>query len=554
MVVVFDVGLLQFVGVPAFVIASCAVVAATVTAGGMGVLRLVGVDLPDRRAHLLCGLALGLVSFALLCFATMHRVLLGGEPRLAALVALLPPAALGLWELRRRLVEGRLSPAAPSGASLALVAGALLVALLTAYGHGNSAEGVLLDRVGLAGALEELPTWGFHTDRVVHIEQLVPLTAEEGFPPSRVNHRAVHVVLMATAALAGDVTPSTALGALKAFAPLLHLALAMGLALVGQHRFGLSRRLATLVALSGLAFSPLKLPLVAPSPTYRGFFSASGTFYHSDTQLWATAIVGAALLLLLTALDRRTPDRTFRRTFLVGCVLLGGSFFFKPSMFTVVVPALALTAALTGRPSVGTWARGMVVLAAVAVAYVGYVALTPGSSPVDGIVAGQVDAGSEDQLGIAWAWFDGYVPRVRDRFPPFISSSPVLVLGAMTLLSFAAFWVAWVAAGARLLRELQERAGGVRAVLGAHAPQVLALATFVLGIGSAVALSTADGKGINFRWAAAAAYPLALPLFAGWITRVQVPWLRRASWAVYLVQTAQGVGYLLYFSYRSSLV
>ena len=133
------------------------------------------------------------------------------------------------------------------------------------------------------------------------------------------------------------------------------------------------------------------------------------------------------------------------------------------------------------------------------------------------------------------------VPRTTDTHRWRWVGSAIIVVLNVVLLTFVG--VPWTS---------QEATAAV--MLGAAPQRASAVAVFGVGIGSAVALSTADGKGINYRWAAAAVYPLSLPLFVTWITRIESRSLRLASWMVYALQTAQGIGYLGYFAYRSSLV
>ena len=97
--------------------------------------------------------------------------------------------------------------------------------------------------------------------------------------------------------------------------------------------FGLSRPLSWLAQLGFAVFAPLNWPpLRTDVSSYLGLVASSGTLYHNITQLYSLAMGLLGVLLVGTAVKRRETDWAF----VVGCVSGAGSFFFKPSFYTIL--------------------------------------------------------------------------------------------------------------------------------------------------------------------------------------------------------------------------
>ncbi|WP_417486836.1 hypothetical protein [Maricaulis sp.] len=540
--------LLLWVGVSAAMLAGSLLVQAVWTFGAAQLLVPVRRYIPDPVQFHVLAYAAGLALTGIGGLAFMHRALLGETPVLAALATMTPLAGLAIWRLARwhKAVTGFEPIRWPRVA--ALLAASCIVAAMTAYGFANNDENIRINSTEWLERSDIVPEWAYQSDRLAHYTRNTQTLFEEGLPPRRVNHRAFHSVIMVTTVLTGPMSAAAAFSAAKILAIFVYFTLSYSLFGIAGRVFGMGVRTATLIGASTLIFSPLKLPLFALTPTYRGFLSASGTMYHSDTQLFSMAVAAAGLFATLIAFREK------RSTLTLGALLIGASFFFKPPSYMALAPAILGAILFQYREFDRDRLLGAISVLAIPWIWFTYLSLTAGSSPMDNLVPVAGTDAATSNLTLQFHPFQGYQRWLTDRFPDWVYAIPGGQYAGMVGLSCAAFWVAWARAAEHPLIAIRSGAPALRDHLAANAHIYLMVGAFVFAILIAIMLAGPPGSmDINWKWPAAASFVLCLPVFAAAIAAIPNTVVRHVSWGLYAAQCLQGLGYLAYFFWTSRL-
>lgn len=518
------------------------------TLGGSALINRFRVRVGDPVLFYLISYCIGLMILYFSGFVWLHRGLLGNRRELAVLAAFAPLCLLALIGIKQAVADrNTLSPIRTWPVAILLCV-SFFVAALGTYGFENNPKNSRINKPEWRQTENMVPSWSWQSDRKFHYERVVVSTYEEGFPPERVNHRGFHVSVMSVTMLTGDMTRPRYMQTYKTMAWVFFFMLSYALYATGRKLLDLGDRLSVFVAASALVFSPLKLPLLAFSPTYRGFFSASGTLYHSDTQYTSMACSAVGIYLVLSSLKEKTL------TFFLGCALIAGAFFLKPSNFIVLAPACYLFALICWRDFNKDRFWGLAVLLGAPILWFGYIHYSGSSSSMDSVIGRKtLSEPRAVEMGLKIQFFAGYLPRLQNRFPGWITGTPVLIIFTMTAMSFAAFWVGAFRALKQVIIETKLHPKRIIAHMHTHAHIYFCLAFFFAALLLSITLSEHKYRNINWKWAAAASYVLCLPVFAKGITLVKSTVLRRISWGLYGFQLMQGMGYLAYLFWYSRL-
>jgi len=552
-VLLANILLLSWIGVSLVTVVGAFSVQAIMALGGSALIHTYRERISDPVLFYLSGYCLGLIILYMSGFVWMHRGLLGTTPKWAALVSFAPLCVLAVVGLRQGIMsKSQMSPLRAIPLAIILTVSFFVTALAT-YGFDNNARRVKINQPEWRQNENMVPIWSWQGDRDAHYLKIVTSTVKDGFPPERVNHRGFHVSTIFVTLLTGEMSRPRFMHTYKSMAWLYFFMLAYGLYAIGRKLLDLGDRLSVFVASSALLFSPLKLPLFELSPTYRGFYSASGTLYHSDTQYTSTAISVMGLYLVLNAL------KTKSRTFFLGCAIIAGAFFLKPSNFMVLAPACYLFALICWKD----WSRdrlaGLAILMAIPILWLSYLYFTGSTSSFDGVLGrdAQGNRGAVTgmpNMAIKIQFFAGYLPKLQGRFPDWMAQSNALMVLSMIFLSFAAFWAGGFTALKKTFDDTKIRPARVIQHMHTYAHIYFFFAFFTAAILLSSTLGEYRSKNINWKWSAAASYVLCIPLFAKGITLVKSPVLRRISWGLYGFQLMQGMGYLAYLFWYSKLI
>lgn len=413
---------------------------------------------------------------------------------------------------------------------------ALLVAITTHFGYHNNTEGLELNEALTSEHSSIIPNWGVDYDFDPHIRDRTLAIYEQGLPPpppEKFAHRGVQLLLLNYNLTFGSYDLEKIVHFMKAISLLSFFCITYMTFNISHYIFNLSKRVSCIVSISALVFSPLKYPLFQLSPTYRGFFSASGTFYHNITQLTQYSVAICGVYLLLQAVKYQ------RRTFALGCFLLSASFFLKPSMFTVFAPATLLLIPFYQEPFKKDRLIGYFLLLSVPILWKTYAWLFSVVTP---------------PLNPTYEFFEGYRMTLAGRFPEFIYQNNLLLVILVFALSFAAFLPALGYALVNFSRKIwaSSNSGEMYRYLQANLHYLLLIIAFLLAHVSSMTLS-GSGYQINFKWSAAAMYVISLPVFVAAIVQMENHYWRRYSWAIYALHIYTGVAYLFHYSFNSSL-
>lgn len=493
---------------------------------------------PDRVSFLLGGFLLGLVVAGAVLFVLLHREVylrLGlssviGATRVGAAILSIP-AGIGAWLVVR---GGRWDvswTATPLALPLTLAA-ALGIGAATCYGAFG-------ERVAeLSGVRASVTAdWGNPLDKDVHVIEGPAVIASTGFPletdavPGASGVFGFETLLVGLAALGGEGLEVGAIQGMR------WLAFAVWAALLYLF-FSLSRRLfeltagqALLVAVAAVLFGPIPpAPFQLRFSAFTGFLWSSGAMYHNLPQLLSVAIGGAGVFLVLSGLERE------RGAFLAGAVLVSGSFFFKPSLYTAAGPAILLWVPLLGRRLERARVLGLFVLLLPIAVWIVYPHLFEG--PV-----------AAKSLNPAIAPFEVLFHHER-VFPPLIAGHPVSRALAILVFSLALPLFVLVAHARSVGARLFAGSGSARlARLREHLPHLVLATLLLLGLASALLCVERNSRrwDENFLWAAAAGIQLALPLLVAGVSRVRPPSWRSVGLALLALHLWGGVQHLVLF-------
>ena len=544
-VLAFDIAVLRWVGLSwADQLTFLAALGAWSLTGHL-ILSRWGRLLPDRLTAYAASAALGMTVHAGLCFVLFHtavwrRTGLPGSRAAAwtAFAILLVTAFAGAirgW----RVPDSRPWIGSPSSAAQ-MLALASIVALFSAFGVANNEarfdfsedRHVSVKKLVESGrspfATRVVPEWGTRQDRWNHTMDGPLRVTELGFPRAFAQgfqHHGVESLLAGLSLLRGPFSLERSVAFSKPLSLLWLFLLAYWIFLIGRATVGLSNGLAVVAAAGVLFYAALNLfVLWGPVTSYR-IAPLSGTLYHNVTQQASLAVGLAGLYLALLALRDRGP------TFPIGCLLIAGSSFFKPSLFTLAAPALAVAVALQG-PS--AWRRdvlvGFGVLATTVVLWFAYPRL---------LHVPMLSAPVKPEL---LAWHRVHAPA-RIAWP--VRNFPDLAVSVLVL-SYAGFLLP------ALGLALPWRTVGPRVRAALRQPEVVALTVlFILGLVVGLCLVEDNFRRAhgNLMWAYAVGHFTVFPFLVLGLSRIKETILRRIGWTVYGAHLVSGAWNLLIMAY-----
>lgn len=526
---------LRFLRVPLGLQAAALFTGAWATAAGWAFLHRLTAGVEDLSARLALWFLTGMIALTGVSFVLFHQPVarslgldgLGAATRLSLTVvglAAIPLAGAGRATRPAPAARGR-------NGGLALAVLALGMSAATIYGVANRPADPFPEEIleavdeghPLAGST--LPEWGERGDFQYHLVKLPWQIAQDGLPLHPVEHAALQVwALSASTAFDGYEAPDAVQAAKVLSVPIWFSVLALG-QFIARRVLGLGR-LGSWATVLGIAlFAPINYPWFGTAhSSYLAFITAAGAMYHNAPQLYTVALGMGALALLGAGQTGRVP---FGPAFVTAASLTAASFWFKPSLFVVMGPALLAAGLIARRGGKRALGLGAAILF-LPILFWGLYPRLLGAPTLP--LEWRVDP---------WAF---YFTRTAHRFPAWLSSNGVYLAAAILLLSFGA-WViplaAWLGRCAGALR--RQAAAAWRAVR--ESPMaVTTLVAGLLGLAMALLLIEKGGRAAhgNFTWSLSAAYVLALPL----LVRLAADLRHRAArWVVavlFLIHLAAG--------------
>lgn len=481
--------------------------AAWATAVGAGLTRRPAAGIGDVGARLALYYLAGMAAITGVSYFLFHiriaRALGLGDPasatRLSLTVVGLVALVVGL--LRRPDRSARAGGWGRSSAGLLVLA--LLLSAATVYGVANSTSAArspgVLNQLDLDHPLARsgLRDWGVTGDFHYHLIKRPARIERLGLPLQRIEHQGLQVWLLSSSLGFDGFDVADPVQAAKVLAVPMWFAVLILAHFTGRRVLGLS----PCFALAGVAavalFAPLDFILLGDeAASYRRVINAAGEMYHNMPQLYSVAM-GMAAAALIGVSQQKT--RRAGGPFLVAAALVAASFWFKPSLYVVMGPAMVFAAVLVGRECRRPCVGAVAVLSLPVLWWVTYPRLV-------GVPTVEVSA-SVDPV----AFFRIYA---TNRFPAWVSSGAWRLAAVVLVLSFAAWAIpvaGWLRRSASAVR-LRGRAALAEARTAAL--PVTVAAALMLGVAIEALLVEQGDRAThgNFTWSASAACVIALPL------------------------------------------
>ncbi len=294
---------------------------------------------PDPIAFHVASFFLGMIETFVLCFVFFHERLcdLFGfatllEPSLLVTLILIPFALVTLARSDRWMFERPLAWA-PVCLCLGL---ALLLVSGTVYGFQNSNGRT--NPATRASGQRIYADWGTPTDKGTHLRHIPMSVIREKLPSKSLAHIGAQISLLHVAVTLRVRDDDQLVKISKAFTGFVAFGLVYFSYWGAVSLFGSSERWGCLTAVATVFLAPLSNPLRVPEPLgYMTAIASSRLLYHNTNQLF-----GVPIGLIAAYLVAKSWQRGFGRCFPTACVFATGSFFFKPSVYTVLAPAICL--------------------------------------------------------------------------------------------------------------------------------------------------------------------------------------------------------------------
>ena len=536
---VAQTAVLRVLRVPLGLQVAVLVTAVWATLAGAGFLRSVTAGIGDVGARFAIWYLAGMAAITGVAYVLLH-------PPVARALGLHGPAAaaglslclVGLAALVVAFLRHPEEPAPASGwgmSNVPILVLALVLSGATVYGVANTTA---VDPTWYEGSsiLEDLdpehplvgstlPEWGYRGDFYFHLISQPALIQSSGLPAEPISHQGLQVWLLTSSLAIDGFDVADPVQAAKV------LAVSMWFSLLALARFLARRvlgvgRVASMGAVAAVAlFAAINYPVLGTSrSSYLGFISASGAMYHNLPQLYSVALGMAAAVLIGASAEQGRP---WGRPFVVAAAFVSASFWFKPSLFVVMAPAMVIAAGLVWREHRRAALGAILVLCFPPLWWVAYPRLV-GVPTLD--------------LGMGIDPFDVYFGLGAGRFPAWISSSFWRQAIAIVVLSFAAWLTplgAWLGRAGSALRRRGRAALGVAR---RSALQVVLAVALALGVAMGVLLAEPGQARYygNFTWSASAAYVISLPLLVRLATDVRSRVCRWVIVALFALHVAAG--------------
>jgi len=233
--------------------------------------------------------------------------------------------------------------AAVSGKNIALIfLVALILSFATAYGFRNNPRGRdSRSRISswsfIFSPEMNLRNWGWNKDKVWYLVGSPQKLISRGLPGENFHTPGVEIFWLSLDIQRPGFQFLNPAKMYKALSLLFFFCLLYPFAFIATRFFALGPIPTAITILAIPFFGAINYPLFnLGKSSYVGFFSAGTTLYHSLTQMMGMMMGVGAVALLLLAVTERQP------TFVLGCCLISVSFFFKPSVFTILAPGVVI--------------------------------------------------------------------------------------------------------------------------------------------------------------------------------------------------------------------
>ena len=535
-------------------------------AGALFVSRRAGA-FPDRFTFLMTSLALGLLMHMLLCFAAYHNPIMHllaipdyRSSTIAVFLLLCVMAYFGKIYCGKRDKSTQFFKYPLSTALIFLFASGFTIAAHFGFGNDlsypfhskaqkeqdrpNTVVRQFLDAhndPNFVMNTDRAPEWGGRIDSLWYVWLFSDDIAANGFPNAfRIErgsravkhdairffkHAGVEMNLLGAQQLAGRFSAELSASFSKMLSLTWNFLITYWVLVISRAVFGLPGWGATLAALGSLFYAGLNITFFSGplrNSSILNYIAATQWNLNQCAQLG----IGLAGIYLLLADLKQSSGRYF-----LGCLLLAGSLFYKPSLFSVGVPAIGLASLWLGRnffraEVLAGWL--VIVLACVFwFAYPRVLDLPPIESPIGfGFMVVQLHHGG------------GLLPgggQFGDLFGKVFLF--VLMFAGLAIPAFAVILDATM----RPQRALRA------AIATFRRPEYAAVwLSFLFGTIAALCLYEENNRKFfgSFLFGGGAAYILFLPILVKLLCGIQNTLLRRTGWAVYGAHLASGAANL----------
>jgi hypothetical protein len=371
---------------------------------------------------------------------------------------------------------------------------------------------------------------GNFPDKPTHLIRDTDLMMRQGMPMRTVNpsHQGTQSLVLSYLQAVAFWHPKPLTAAVQIgsqLALLLYFSLAYASAAACRDFFGLGPLWQTLSMLIAFLLAPIPLPLPPNGPfltSYVGGLNGSGSLHYNATQLFCVGFAAPAFYLLVQQFRERVDRR-----FVVACLLIAASLFFKPSLFMDCAPALFLMALWSRRGERKPMAAGLTLLLVTAAAWF----LVPIAL-----------AALPKTLPTRFEPFEVLLRMNRGRYWGWLRSDLAVIVATFAM-GLGAFLIAWPEI---LLRKLARRERPLDFLKERHFVFYLVCNLGAMAVWLSFIEDTSFWHHDNFTWGRQAVLVLSVPALVYSLSLVRSALVRLASFALLAGHLLGG----LHFLYR----
>ena len=313
-------------------------ITALLTMCGLVMLGERGAYIPDSIMRFIAAFLIGMITFTALNFILLHFNI----PNLTRSVNTLFFLSFLIFGFtRRKQLFSPLPRVTVSGANIVwIIFLSLFLSFTTAYGFLNNPRGRASRKHMKSWSFifkpgDNIPNWGWNKDKRWYLCKSPLTLQDQGLPEERLQHTGPQVFWLTLAAVTPDFSIEKMVKIYKILSLILFFCLLYSFAFIATHFFRLGTVPTAVTVFAVPFFSAINYPLFTLGrSSYAGFFTAGPTIYHSLTQLMGIIIGVTGIIMFLLAVAEGRP------TFSYGCLLITGSFFFKPTVFSHLAPVI----------------------------------------------------------------------------------------------------------------------------------------------------------------------------------------------------------------------
>ena len=511
---------------------------ALLTLSGLVLLGRLSHRFSDPLMRLICAFSTGLIAFTALNFILLHFNKLVFT---RAVNALFFTGILATGIVRRKKIfPAPFRPVMNRFNIIWILFLSFILSFATSYGLCNNPSGPpKKNRIKSFAFLmkpgQRAPNWGWNKDKRLYIITWCDETARNGLPGKELQPNGVQIFFVSLARLISDWNLLGAIKLYKCFSPILLFSLLFSFGFIAKRFFNAGPVEIFLTVTAVPFFGAVNYPFFsARHSSYLGFFLGGATMFHSVTQVFCLMIGAAGIILVLLPADRR------KSTFAWGCLLITGSFFFKPSLFAVAAPVIIVVFIFYRRLPNPDKIRGFALL------------LIP---PLYWLIYPAVYNLHAHEVPIAFQPFRVLGSYAAYHFPPSVTGNVFLRNILIIAFSFAVFIPILIDALITALRDRRKKRTQIVPPTLTRLPGFFLVSLFLLGTLS-YALLVQDNnlwKFCNFGWGAAAALVFFLPVLVVWMVRIKSIILRAAAGLLFCLHLWGGLFQLYIFTFRGVL-